>query len=334
MPYRLLEDESTRGGLRRCAREQVESAIQELTERVHDDPVEAVHDARKSLKKERSLLRLVRGSMPPSERKRENAALREAGRRLSIARDADVMVEALNKIAERYAGQFPGTAVDAIRARLEHEREVAKLELMASGLPAAVAGDLQAVLLRVDQWQLRRGGWKAIGPGLRRGYRDGRKAAGVARKRPSDANLHEWRKRCKDLWYHLRLLEETAPHAVRAHAEDAHLLTELLGDDHDLAVLQESLRGSGGQVPVDTAAVLAAIGHRRGQLQEEAFFLARRVYAESPKAFTGRLRAYWKGWRAQSKAAAARVPAELAEATRAATTSADGAETTHAAAVT
>ncbi|MDQ6817847.1 MAG: CHAD domain-containing protein, partial [Actinomycetota bacterium] len=279
MAYRLGEAESTREGLRRCAREELESAILDLTERVNEDPVEALHDARKSLKKERSLLRLARNSLPASERRRENAALREAGRRLSFVRDADVMIEALDKIAERYAGQFPRTAVDAIRHRLEQDREAARLELKTSGAPAAVAEELRDMLARVDEWRLRTGGWKAIGAGLRRSYRDGRRAFARARKEPSVVSLHEWRKRCKDHWYHLRLLERIAPNTVAAHADDAHLLSELLGDDHDLAVLQESLVARAGEVPVDTAAVLAAIDHRRGQLQEEAFFLGQRVYA-------------------------------------------------------
>jgi hypothetical protein len=46
-----------------------------------------VHNARKAIKKERSLLRLARGAMPSEQRRRENAALREAARRLSTARD-------------------------------------------------------------------------------------------------------------------------------------------------------------------------------------------------------------------------------------------------------
>jgi CHAD domain-containing protein len=331
MPYRLSEAESTREGLRRCAREELESAINDLTERLGEDPVEAVHEARKSLKKERSLLRLARGSLPGSERRRENTALCDAGRRLSLARDADVKIQALEKLAERYAGQFPRTSVDAIRAQLERDRQVARLQLTASGVPAAVADDLRAVLSRVDRWGLRTGGWKAIEPGLRRAYRDGRKANVRARKKPTVTNLHDWRKRAKDLWYHLRLLEQTAPHTVRAHAEDAHVLTELLGDDHDLAVLRESLVTGSAEVPADTAPVVAAIDHRRETLQEEAFFMGQRIYAESPKAFTRRIGAYWKGWRAQSKAAAAHVPAELAEATRTATVP-EQAEATHAAA--
>jgi CHAD domain-containing protein len=316
MAYRIGAAESAREGIRRCAREELESAIHELTERVSADPVEAVHDARKSIKKERSLLRVARGSMPASQRRRENAALRDAGRRLSLARDADAMIEALAKIADRYVGQFPSSSVEAIRDRLEHDREVARLELMASGAPEAAAEDLKSALARVDGWRLQAGGWKAIGPGLERAYRDGVKTLAVARKKPTAENLHEWRKRAKDLWYHLGLLEEIAPHTVHAHAKDAHLLSDLLGDDHDLAVLRESVQAMTKDVPVDSAAVIVAIDHRRHQLQEEAMFLGARVYAETPKAFTRRMRKYWRAWRAQAEAGGAHAPAELAEATR------------------
>ena len=318
MAYRLSETESTRDGLRRCAREELENAINDLSERIREDPVEAVHDARKSLKKERSVLRLARGAMRKSERRRENAALRDAGRRLSGARDADVMIEALEKLADRYVGQFPSASVDAIRTRLERERELARLELMASGAPEAAASELKSVLMRLDDWRLRDRGWKALGAGLQRGYRDGRKAFARARAQPTAENLHQWRKRAKDLWYHLRLLDGLTPNTVHAHAKDAHLLSDLLGDDHDLWVVRERILAISPEVPVDSTALVAAIDHRREQLQEEAFYLGERLYAEAPKAFAQRLRRYWKTWRAEAKAAAEHTPAELAEATRAA----------------
>ena len=52
----------------------------ELTERVEADPEKAVHAARKAIKKERSLLRLARGSIGDRRRRRENDALRHAAR--------------------------------------------------------------------------------------------------------------------------------------------------------------------------------------------------------------------------------------------------------------
>ena len=78
-----------RDGILRCAGEQLDHAVSELSERISDDPVGAVHAARKAVKKERSLLRLARGSMPAKRRRREHAALREAARGLSAAHDAE-----------------------------------------------------------------------------------------------------------------------------------------------------------------------------------------------------------------------------------------------------
>jgi hypothetical protein len=54
MPYRLKRDETVEDGLRRCAREQLDRAVDELTTGIKDDPVSAVHDARKALKKTQS----------------------------------------------------------------------------------------------------------------------------------------------------------------------------------------------------------------------------------------------------------------------------------------
>jgi CHAD domain-containing protein len=316
MAYRLGEGETTSEALRRCAREELDDAIGQLSDKADADHVEAVHNARKSLKKERALLRLARGSLRPQDRRRENVVFRDAARRLSTTRDADVMIQALDGLADRYAGQFPSTSVDAIRERLEGQRQVARLELMASGATALVIEELKAARSRIDEWRFRRDGWKAIGVGLSRSYGQGRKAFQRARKAPTVENLHEWRKRGKDLWYQLRLLEPTAPQTIGAHAKDAHELSDLLGDDHDLALLRETVGGVGAEIPVDSEAVLVVIDHRREQLQREALFLACRLYAESPKAFLRRVHRYWKAWRAQTDAASSSRPADLAEATR------------------
>jgi hypothetical protein len=83
--YRLEPDEPVRSGLERCAAAQLDRAVTELTEGVDADPETAVHAARKAVKKERSLLRLTRGSIGDRRRRRENRALRHAARTLSAA---------------------------------------------------------------------------------------------------------------------------------------------------------------------------------------------------------------------------------------------------------
>jgi hypothetical protein len=108
--------------------------------------------------------------------------------------------------------------------------------------------------------------------------------------------LHAWRKRAKDLWYHQRLLAPAWPDVLGAQAEAAHTLTELLGDDHDLAVLATCLSGNTPPLPpvvdADRAALLALVEHRSHELRAAATHLGHRIYAESPKAFTRRLARY------------------------------------------
>ena len=296
MPYRFRADETVQDGVRRCAREQLGGAIDELTSGVHEDPVEAVHEARKDLKKARSLLRLTRAAIDRDERRRENTALRDAGRTLSSARDAEVMLQALDDLADHFAGQVPQTGFDAIRRHLEAERDTGREEMFASGLPGQTADELKSVRARIDEWPIRRGGWKALAPGLLRSYKRGCAAMVAARKEPTVEALHEWRKRSKDLWYHLRILKPLSPGIVGGQAKEAHSLSDLLGDDHDLAILRGTLSSSGG-LAVHIDAVIELIDRRREQLQAEAFTVGERLYAESPKAFGRRLHSYWKAWR-------------------------------------
>jgi CHAD domain-containing protein len=316
MPYRFSDGEATDQGIRRIAGDQLDTAITELTERIRTDPVDAVHAARKALKKERSLLRLARGTMRSKARRSENAALRDAGRRLSAARDAEVMVQALDNLAGRYAGQLPETTFTTIRDQLNELGRDPRRSLLDSGLPGEVAEELKAARTRADEWKLRSGGWKRVKPGLTRSYKRGRRAFKQAQDDPSTERLHEWRKRAKDYWYHLRLLEPIAPRTMKGHAEDAHLLSDLLGDDHDLALLRDTLARAGPGLPVDVDAVMALLDHRRGQLQAQAMLMGARLYAEKPKAFRRRMRAYWKAWQAENRTSDAEQPARLAQLTR------------------
>jgi CHAD domain-containing protein len=297
MPYKLQAVETVRDGLRRCAREQLDSAIEELTTGVHDDPVEAVHDARKALKKARSLLRLCRGAIEGDDRRRENAALRHAGQALSGARDAEVKVQAVDDLSRRFAGRLPQSAFDAVRRHLEADRDPARRRLLESGLTGQVADELRLVRRRIDELPLRDGGWQAMAPGLLRTYRRGRDAMQLAHAEPSAENLHEWRKRTKDLWYHLRILGPMAPAIIGGQVKDADELSNLLGEDHDLAVLHETLEQGASELAIDLDSVLELIDHRREQLQAEAMLVGRRLYAEPCKAFHRRLHDYWKAWR-------------------------------------
>jgi CHAD domain-containing protein len=304
MSYRLQDGESLPDAVRRCSREELDKAIGQLTEGVKNDPVEAIHGARKSLKKQRSLLRLARAAMRSEQRRQASAVFRDAAQRLSATRDAEVVAEVLQGFSEQFADTDSRLAFAAAHEYLVARRDRERDRASRSGSVAAVAVELQAARRRVADWDLRRGGWSAIAPGLERSYRRGRHAFRVARADPTPENLHEWRKRVKDLWYHHRFLRPLSPATMRAQAEEAHRLTEVLGDDHDLWVLRGTLTGMAGEIPADLRPLIEAIDHRRGGLERDAVLLGERVYAERPKAFVRRLHRYWRAWRAETYAGA------------------------------
>jgi CHAD domain-containing protein len=317
MAYEFRTDEPVREGLRRTAREQLDRAVRELTEHITEDPVEAVHAARKAVKKERSLLRLARGSMPAKQRRRENGTLREASGRLAAARDSEAMIDMLDQLSERYVGQLPKANFKRIREGLERVRDEERTKLIGSTRSAqAAVSDLGEVRARVEEWTLRKDGWKVIEEGLRRSYADGRRASRRARSHRSMEEWHAWRKRVKDLWYQHRLLAGVAGPTVAGQAKDAHHLADLLGDDHDLGVLRSALTHGQVQAPADIDTVVRLIDHRREELQTEALFIGARIYAEKPKVFIRRMQRNWKAGRGRHRAAAARHPVELAEFTR------------------
>ena len=112
---------------------------------------------------------------------------------------------------------------------------------------------------------------------------------------PLRRNLHEWRKRAKDLWYQLRILRDAWPRLLGVTVDQAHELTELLGDHHDLAVLAEDLRGR--EDLGDRDAFESAIEEHQRELLDAALEHRRRLYAEKPKAFGRRIARYWLAWR-------------------------------------
>ncbi|MFZ0042997.1 MAG: CHAD domain-containing protein [Solirubrobacteraceae bacterium] len=318
MAYKFETDESVREAIQRTADEQLANAVEQLRSQIQDDPVKAVHSARKAVKKERALLRLSRDATRPAKRRRQNVALRDAGRALSETRDAEVFVQALDALSERYTGQVPDAAFAAFRERLDVDRQDARRRLSDPTLAAEVADELEATRQRISQWSLRHRGWSAIEGGLDRTYRQGRRAFRRARSKPDVERLHEWRKRSKDLWYELRLLAPVGGEAVRGQVKAAHLLADLLGDDHDLAVLREKLTELSDEVAADLDAVLGLLDHRREQLQSEAMHVGAQVYAESPKAFAKRMHRSWRAGRARAMAQAAHDdPGDLAQVTRA-----------------
>jgi CHAD domain-containing protein len=117
----------------------------------------------------------------------------------------------------------------------------------------------------------------------------------AAAKEPNDEHLHEWRKRVKDLWYASQILTPAAPKPMRRFAKRAHRLSNLLGDDHDLAILRQYVEDHPHHFADEAQrlALTAAIERRRNRLQRDAFELGAKVYERPPKKFVRSIGRRW-----------------------------------------
>src|SRR5689334_4082029 len=121
MSYELDLQSDLAGAARQVARERLEKGSTVLAEVRDEDPVAAVHQARKEIKKSRSLLRLVRPALGNRTYRRENRALRDAARTVAHVRDADVMVETVKALQERFAGQVPARSFTTLGSHLARD---------------------------------------------------------------------------------------------------------------------------------------------------------------------------------------------------------------------
>jgi CHAD domain-containing protein len=322
----LAPSEEVGAGLQRTALGQLDVAI-EMLARLDSErsPERAVHETRKALKRLRAMLRLLEPELAEAAYAREDATLRDAGRRLSVPRDADVLLETLDGLIKAHPDRLAGRGgVIRLRAHLRSERERAwHATLSDRALCAQTIEELRACRVRIAAWQLpEREGVELVRPGFTRVYRQGRKRYRRAAHGRGERTLalHRWRKRVKDLRYAAEALqwreaERDEPvkakgrrarrRRARASKQAAWLrrlarraddLGELLGQEHDLAVLGKyvrNLRATQGATPrVGARArrrILKLTATRRRKLRKRALRDGEGLYRRRPAQMAERL---------------------------------------------
>ncbi len=296
MAYYLKQREPVGSGIKRIAFEQTGKALHSIDR--HEDVHEAIHDVRKRLKKLRALLRLVRDDTGKAFYKKWNVFYRDTGRQLAALRDAHKHTETYRTLAEKYAGEIPAGLQNHLPAWLEEQKNNLVDEKLKRGdMLEQVKNELINSRKDIQNWPVSEElTFGVVAPGLKRVYKRGLKACAAAVENPDAAHYHEFRKRAKYLWYHVRLLKMMWPELLRRLARENHRLATLLGDDHDLMVLQQTLT----QVPSvgrDRDHPLNRIIHRESAaLRQNIHGRAARIYAEKAGRFSRRMAEYRAAW--------------------------------------
>ncbi|REK12479.1 MAG: CHAD domain-containing protein [Actinobacteria bacterium] len=214
----------------------------------------AVHEARRSSKRIRAVLRLIRYELGDQIFKFEDRWMRDTAKLVSPVRDAAALVESVDVLDRIYGHLLVDGALAGTRQRLDVRRGRLEMRVMEDpAIVVTVVEKLEKAHGRYANWPVDpsakhiygvgiRDSFEAIGPGLTHTYRRGRREMVSAYTETLDASkFHEWRKSVKYLRHQMELLTPIWPEVVVGMAVTLERIGELLGQDHDLAMLLQKL---------------------------------------------------------------------------------------------
>ena len=254
-----------------------------------------VHSARKCLKRLRSLLLLARPGMPEPTFTTLTERLGTIARGLAAARDAQALIDAIDKL-DRETPSGPGQGpIHSLRAWLQKRRHAAEQNLERNTASDAMRGLLElrpafaGLAVYPDDFG-------SLAKGLRHCYRATRQCFQHAFATGRDEDVHEWRKGVQHHWRQMQLLAPCWPSELMTRVEGARSLSQLLGDDHDISMLCRLVStptmtfGS----PDETAAFVKRCRRRQKALRKQAVTQGELLFAERSRPFAERIQAYWQ----------------------------------------
>ncbi len=279
MAYAIEKGEAVGVGLARAIREQIEAVVDNLRSSANGTAADQIHCSRVGLKRIRAALSLAKTDAP-EVRRRLDRVFRDAGRGLSASRDAEVLVETFDKLTEKFDRELAAEPIAPVRKVLVSARKAARSNQPAAG---AVAARLSARRRTVRELR----SIEDIGPDMQNAYRRGRRGLRDAYKQRSNEAFHEWRKAVKRHSYQIELLESSLPEKWSGYREKLKDLARILGDDHNLAVLDQTL-------PRESAKFRELIERWQKELRAQAAALGESIFRDKPHKFRKRFDESWR----------------------------------------
>lgn len=249
---------------------------------------EAVHDARKKLKRVRGLYRLIRPGAKEFART-ENVRIREMASSLSAERDATALIECVGLLRAKN----PGPEADIALAQLEQALQARRADAAA---PDAQLQDKVKAAIRTCHEAINaasshhfdddnKAAAKVIAKGWRKTLSDAQVALMTAQATGLNEDFHELRKRSQNYWMYCALVSPAWPSALKAKRKDAKSLADTLGNEHDMSVLI-TLLDSDEHLTISAAA--RALSSKtafsvRKKLRKQAIRAARRIFTDEAK---------------------------------------------------
>ena len=296
MGFNIKRKERVQKAFHRLGRGQIKKALKQLRE---PDELEALHEVRKSIKRTRAVLRLVRPSISKAKYRNCIQPLRDAAGLLGAARDAHVKLNAVADLMNRFKRELPAHEFAPLRQAFSQQCREQQRGLAGNNVFPDASRLLRDARRHISAVRLNKSGWPALATGYKKSYLAGQCAFSAVKEKPTGERFHECRKRVKNLYYQIGLLKKVQPASLTRAEETLERLEQCLGDDHDLVLLTESGLSEQAAFPSTNSIkkLQQVIASRQRKLRSEAMTLANAFYHQKPSAFSKDLGHHWKQWR-------------------------------------
>lgn len=263
------------------------------------DASEAIHEARRSFKKSRAILRLMRDAMNYASYRRENISLRDRQRELTQTRDAYVQFHLLTSISDDHPEFSKKSWYSMLlkHARANYEREMKRFHK--SGKALEISRYAQSKAEEIHRYELAGKGFEIIEGGLSRIYRQGREMGKAIIGGEADPfEVHAFRKRAKYLQFQLGYLRPVSKPLFKAMSTSLEQLTENLGHYNDLHIAVSRIQEYLEQHKLGQKKNLELLFSGLREDMQESLLNSRTIYeiqyAETPERFIERIGRYWE----------------------------------------
>ncbi|PWD98900.1 CHAD domain-containing protein [Marinilabilia rubra] len=243
---------------------------------------ECIHEIRKNMKKARATLRLIRPGIPTELYQRFNALFRDIAREFSEARDSRALLDTFNCLMIKHEDSLP---LQHATTLIEDNYKNKTSKLKKDKPYSATKAQLDTTRYLTEALKITTGYHKKLLEELVSNYKKVRKAFKKASRTNDAHEFHEWRKKQKHLLSQFLLLEDFFSSEISYYPECLDELADLLGKEHDLAVLILFLQKS--ELPKqEFITIKKIIMEEREVIQKESLHLGKeRIFKWSPKDF-------------------------------------------------
>lgn len=291
----ISNTESISTNIQRILLEQFDYILMQ-SEKGQEEVHRSIHETRKSTKRIRAVLRMIRDEIGYSSYYRENTFYRDLSRELSEIRNFRVLSESIKVLQQDLSSTIPREVFESLDEELSKQRDMVKGgKAGLSQFLKELAGKIEMARNRIYDFPIKHNDFRAFEGGLFRMYSQGKRFLQEAKQDRSPVQLHNLRKRLKYFWYQVEILQPIFPGPMKAYASTLEAIGENLGIYHDLHVLQEFLSESNiipDQNIIET--LQEACLARQSMLLYNTLPLADITYSEKPAAMVNRLASYWK----------------------------------------